>query len=312
MCIFLQMNGATSGQSNFITVQSLPNDQNDRSQLNLDNTSVSGNVSERSSNPTVFCSLPQCDTCLALLQSHQNSLVRTLSSCENSVQSQLNSSSHASSQNSNNKMMYSQLNVCPNSNAVSDAHRKISVMSNQSTLSTDSDYVSDTSNLYYDKNNIRKLSDVQNCYDVPNNADMLYYIKPATCNLNLNLLAVSSKSPVKDQSCQTPEFPLDFVDFKNETRFVNEPGNIYENFEDPKRKISNISTISTLSSLSTESTSTFDTITLGPDNASPNEDTLIAREDECGSQKFEDHGLHQVSHTTGHVSTELNHCFSVK
>lgn len=303
------MDGATSGQSNFITVQSLPNDQNERSQLNLDNTSVLGNVSERSSNPTVFCSLPQCDTCLALLQSHQNSLVRTLSSCENSVQSQLNNSSHTSSQNSNNKMMYSQSSVCP---PVSDDHRKISVMSNQSTMSTDSDYVSDTSNLYYDNNNIRKLSDVQNCYEVPNNADMFYYIKPATCNLNLNLLAVSSKSPVKDQSCQTPEFPLDIVDFKNETRFVNEHGNIHENFEDPKRKISNISTISTLSSLSTESASTFDTITLGPDNASPNEDTLITREYECGSQKFEHHGLHQVSHTTGHVSTELNNYFSIK
>lgn len=307
------------GSTSFVTTHSLPkNDQSDNGPSNFDNAPVAGNVSERSisvgSNSTAFCSLPQCDTCLALLQSHQNSLAPAPTSCANSVRSQLDNSSHASSQNSINKMAtFGQPNVvCLNSSAtMADTQRKISIMS---TMSTDSDYVSDTNNLYFD-GTVRKLSDVQNCHEIPN-ADLFNYMKPASCNLSLNLSAVSaSKSSVKDQSCQTPEYPLDCVDLNGDSRFPDPRGaqlplSDYENFDDPKRKISNISTISTLSSLSTESASTFDTITLGQDVATCNEDTvLVLKGDECSPRKYEHSGLQQVSHTTDHVILGLKHTF---
>ena len=248
------------------------------------------------------CSLPQCDTCLGLLHSQQNSLVAQSTSLINCVRSQLDSASHAgvnkiasafttpSPPNScsvavtgtPSAVTAAANTVMPSGLHSVDAQRKISVMSNQSTMSTDSDYVSDTNNLYFD-GHMRKFSDT-NCYEPPNSAESYHnFAKPASCSLTLNLSAASTTTTSwarcsKDQSCQTPvAYPPDCVDFKNEVKLsdiqrqASVGGESNSSFDDPKRKISNISTISTLSSLSTESTSTFDTITLGTDNASQDE-----------------------------------------
>lgn len=231
--------------------------------------------------PATFCSLPQCDMCLALLQLHQISLVPTLTtSCANSVRSQLDNSSHGNSQYLN-KIVYSQqqqpqppvhhyVYSCPPTsvnggvnNIAMDPHRKISILSNQSTMSTDSDYVSDASYLCLD-GRTRKLSDVQNHTEIPSSVEMFHYTKPASCNLNLNLS--TAKMNVKDQSCQTPDLPVEgqpkAPDFQAAGAQTSLPMfECGENLDDdPKRKISNISTNTTLSSLSTDSASTFDTV----------------------------------------------------
>lgn len=245
----------------------------------MDSAPVLSDVSDRpvsvGSSSVACCSLPQCDTCLALLRSQQNPLAPISTSFVNSARSQLDNASHTSSQTIN-KSVFNQSPAY--SNTLGDVQRKISVVSNQSTMSTDSDYVSDTNNLYLD-NHARKLSDVQNFYETYN-AELSNYTKPASYNLTLNLTN-TYKSTVKDQSCQTPGYPPDCVDFKNEVKLsdihkmqspVLERG---ENWNDPKRKISNISTISTLSSLSAESSSTFDTITLGPDTASADDFCVV-------------------------------------
>lgn len=256
-------------------------EQTDTSQ-NVDSTLVVLDVSDRpvsvGSSSAACCSLPQCDTCLALLHSQQNPLAPISTSFVNSVRSQLDNASHTSSQTVN-KTVFNQPSTCPG-NAVVDTQRKISVVSNQSTMSTDSDYVSDTNNLYLDGHN-QKLSDVQ----MPNAVESFNYGRPASCNLSLNL-SNTYKSSVKDQSCQTPVYPPDCIDFKNEVK-LSDIHNMQsqverENFDDPKRKISNISTISTLSSLSAESSSTFDTVTLGPDT--PSEDFPIDKQSEQWSK----------------------------
>jgi len=192
------------------------------------------------------------------------------------------------------------VNTC--SSIAMDPHRKISIMSNQSTMSTDSDYVSDTSNLQYFEGKTRKLSDGQGLSEVPSGVEMFHYTKPASCNLNLNLASVYSaaKMNVKDQSCQTPELPLDGGAINNTNIFQGTqttlPSCEHESFDDPKRKISNISTISTLSSLSTESASTFDTVTMGAETFTF-EDASSVRDEECNVRRLDEAVLPQVRET---------------
>lgn len=249
---------------------------------------VMRDVSERllplGKNSAAYCFMPQCDTCLALLQTQQIPLAPISTSCANSVRSQLDNSSHTnSSQNLSKPVVPNQaIFACPSSSAAAfDAQRKVSVVSNQSTMSTDSDYVSDTSNLYFDPRS-RKLSDVPKSYELAS-GEIFHYSKPASFNLNLNL-ATSFKSPMKDQCCQTPEFPLECADTRHEVKISDihdirftrpEQGGS----DDLERKISNIST---LSSMSTDSTSTFDTVTHGVDSVSGNEDFSTAKVDDSG------------------------------
>lgn len=281
----------------------------------VDNTPVLSDVSEHlvsvGSNSATCCSLPQCDTCLALLQSHQIPLAPISVYANSTTRSQLDNTSHTNS-HSVNKTIFSQPSESHPAQTA-DTERKISVMSNQSTMSTDSDYVSDTNNLYFD-GHVRKLSDIQNYYEAPNR-EILTYPKATSCNLSLNLSAIrTSKSSVKDQSCQTPIYTPDSVDFRNEVKLsdiqrMQIPFTDGVGVEDARRKISNISTISTLSSLSTESTSTFDTVTLGPDNSTSNEELTPTQ------HKFEESFVPSLSQVSWSLSERnrirTSHCFTI-
>lgn len=272
----------------------------EKSDLGMSNVDSGGavirDVSERflplGNNSAAYCFMPQCDTCLALLQTQQITLAPIHTSCANSVRSQLDNSSHTnSSQNSSKPVMQNQIFACPTHSGALDPQRKISVVSNQSTMSTDSDYVSDTNNLYFDPRS-RKLSDVPSSYELAS-GEIFHYSKPASFNLNLNIAAANSlKSTTKDQCCQTPEFPLESVDPRHEVK-ISDIQNMrftmpdQDGGDDLKRKISNISTISTLSSMSTESASTFDTVTHGVDPVSGNEDSSAVRIDDSGSRNYD-------------------------
>lgn len=271
-------------------------EQSDSGLSNLDSGGGVGmrDVSERflpsGNNSAAYCFMPQCDTCLALLQTQQIPLAPTHTSCANSVRSQLDNSSHTSSSQNLSKPVASQNQIfaCPSSSGALDSNRKISVVSNQSTMSTDSDYVSDTNNLYFDPRS-RKLSDVPSSYELAG-GEIFHYSKPASFNLNLNLAAANSfKSSMKDQGCQTPEFPLESVDPRHEVKMSDIQDMRFtmpyqDGGDDLKRKISNISTISTLSSMSAESASTFDTVTHEVDPVSGNEDPLAVKVDDSGSR----------------------------
>ncbi|CAK9134009.1 unnamed protein product, partial [Ilex paraguariensis] len=281
-------------------------EQSDSGLSNLDSGAAARDVSERfpplGNNSAAYCFMPQCDPCLALLQTQQIPLAPTHTSCANSVRSQLDNSSHTNSSQNLSKPVaaQNQMFVCPSSSGAPDAHRKISVVSNQSTMSTDSDYVSDTNNLYFDPRS-RKLSDVPSSYELAS-GEIFHYSKPASFNLNLNLAAANSfKSTMKDQCCQTPEFPLANVDPRHEVK-ISDIQNMRFTTPDPdggddlRRKISNISTISTLSSMSAESASTFDTVTHGVDVVGGHEDPLAVRVDDGGRSGDQLQNVAQVSH----------------
>ncbi len=279
--------GGTAAENVFTNVDA----KCDYGVASYDTTSPSVDVSERifpsGNNVAASCSLPQCDTCLASLQTSQIPLVPASFSV-NSVPFQLNYSSQESDQTLSKHPQRTSF-TCPHK-SVADVQRKVSVISNQSTLSTDSDYVSDPNNLYFD-GRTRKLSDVQNRTELPG-TDIFHFSKPASYNLNLNFSTAYAKSTTKDQFCQTPEFSTDCFDPRSEIRATNFPHHPSsplveeEGSDSGQRRISNVSAISSVSSLSVESTKLTDSVATEQEIASAIENSRSVKSGEKGSEKF--------------------------